>query len=81
MDQLREHIENLLYPELRLYQRRDRDRVLREAREESLDYLEWAGILAALVIVVTIMRYSVVDLAPQVAEATSAIRVATPLWR
>jgi hypothetical protein len=79
MDQLREHIENLLYPELRLYQRRDRDRVLREAREESLDYLEWAGILAALVM--TIMRYSVVDLAPQVAEATSAIRVATPLWR
>jgi len=52
MEQLKEQMENLLYPELRPYRRSDRDRLLREARETPFDFPEWAGILAALAIVV-----------------------------
>jgi len=48
MEQLKEQMENLLYPELRPYRRSDRDRLLREARETPFDFPEWAGILAAL---------------------------------
>lgn len=48
-----EEIEDLLYPELRSCGRRDRDRLLRVATKTSLDLIEWAGILAALVAVVT----------------------------
>jgi hypothetical protein len=81
MDQFRELIENLLYPELRPYGRRDRERLLREAREEPFDFLEWTGILAALVIVVAITRYSVADLAPagRLAAAIVNFIIALPL--
>jgi hypothetical protein len=50
--QLKEQIENVLYPELRPYTSGDRDRPLREARQGPFDFLEWAGILAALVVAV-----------------------------
>jgi hypothetical protein len=81
MDHLRELIENLLYPELRPYGRRDRKRLLREAREEPFDFLEWAGILAALVVVVGITRYSIGDLGPAGRFATALLNfiVAVPL--
>jgi hypothetical protein len=49
MERFRELIEDLLYPELRAYSRQDRARLLRDARHEPFDILEWAGILAALV--------------------------------
>lgn len=58
---IQEEIENLLYPELRSYGRRDRDRLLREAAKTPLDLIEWAGILAALVFVALLTRYSAVD--------------------
>jgi hypothetical protein len=57
MDQLKESLETLLYPELRAYGREDRARLLREARNEPFDLVEWAGLLAALVIVAGITRY------------------------
>jgi hypothetical protein len=53
-----ELMENLLYPELRAYGR-EGARLLRDARQEPLELWEWAGILAALFIVVGITRYSV----------------------
>jgi hypothetical protein len=61
IQKINEEIENLLYPELRPYGRSDRDRLLREAAKTPLDFMEWAGILAALVFVVILTRYSVVD--------------------
>ena len=45
---IKEEIENLLYPELRPYGRRDRDRLLRKASDTPLEPLEWAGILLGL---------------------------------
>ena len=36
-------------------------RLLRKASETPLDFIEWAGILAALVFVVTVTRYGVAD--------------------
>ncbi|RPJ32001.1 MAG: hypothetical protein EHM35_11905 [Planctomycetaceae bacterium] len=50
-------IENLLYPELQAYGRKDRVRLLQEASKEPLDFLEWVGILTALVLVVSFTRY------------------------
>ena len=55
---IKEEIENLLYPELRPYARADRDRLLKKASDTPLDLIEWAGILAALVFVVILTRYS-----------------------
>jgi hypothetical protein len=81
MDRLRELMENLLYPELRAYGRQDRARLLRDARQEPFELLEWAGILAALVIVVGITRYSVAGfgLADRIAVALANFLVAIPL--
>jgi hypothetical protein len=81
MDRLREVMENLLYPELRAYGRQDRARLLRDARQEPFELLEWAGILAALVIVVGITRYSVAGfgLADRIAVALANFFVAVPL--
>ena len=81
MDRLREVMENLLYPELRAYGRQDRARLLRDARQEPFELLEWAGILAALVIVVGITRYSVAGfgLADRIAVALANFLVAVPL--
>jgi len=59
---IKEEIENLLYPELRSYGRSNRDRLLREAAKTPLDLIEWASILAALVFVAILTRYSVVEL-------------------
>ena len=76
-----EEIENLLYPELRSYGRRDRDRLLREAAKTPLDLIEWAGILAALVFVVILTHYSAVDfgLADRIAVAVVNFLVAISL--
>ena len=81
MDQFREFIENLLYPELRAYSRQDRARLLRDARSEPFDILEWAGILAALLIVVGITRYGVAGfgLADRFAVTLANFIVAIPL--
>jgi hypothetical protein len=81
MGRLSELMENLLYPELRAYGREDRARLLRDARQEPFELLEWAGILAALVIVVGITRYSVAGfgLADRVAVALANFLVAIPL--
>ena len=61
IQRIQEEIENLLYPELRSYGRSNRDRLLREAAKTPLDLIEWAGILAALVFVALLTRYSAVD--------------------
>lgn len=60
LEKARTELENLLYPDLRPYGRRDRDRLLREARETSHDWIEWAGIFAALVLVGVLSGYSAV---------------------
>ena len=58
---IKEEIENLLYPELRPYGRSDRDRLLRNASDTPLEPLEWAGILLGLVVAVTLTRYSAAE--------------------
>lgn len=57
--EIKQQIENLLYPELRAYGRADRDRLLKKASDTPLDLVEWVGILAALAFVVVLTRYSV----------------------
>jgi len=81
MDRLRELIENLLYPELRAHGRKERARLLQEASKEPLDFLEWVGILAALVLVVSFTRYSVagLGLADRFAVALANFLLAVPL--
>ena len=81
MGRLSELMENLLYPELRGYGRQDRARLLRDARQEPFELLEWAGILAALVIVAGVTRYSVAGfgLADRIAVALANFLVAVPL--
>jgi hypothetical protein len=81
MGRLSELMENLLYPELRAYGRQDRARLLRDARQEPFELLEWAGILAALVIVAGVTRYSVAGfgLADRIAVALANFIVAVPL--
>ena len=59
VDRLRELIENLIYPGLRAQGRMERAGLLQEASKEPLDFLEWVGILAALVLVVSFTRYGV----------------------
>ena len=79
MEQLKELMENLLYPELRPYRRSDRDRLLREARQVPFDFLEWAGILAALAIVVGVTRYGVAELGPADRFVTTLVNFAIAL--
>ena len=81
MDQLKEFVEKLLYPELRAHDRKDRARLLQEASKEPFDFLEWAGMLAALVFVVSITRYSVAgfSLVDRFAVALANFLVAIPL--
>ena len=55
---IKQETENLLYPELRPYGRDDRDRLLKRASETPFDLIEWVGILASLVLVVVLTRYS-----------------------
>ena len=43
IERVRREIENLLYPSLRAYGRKDRDRLLQKAAETPLDSIEWAG--------------------------------------
>jgi len=76
-----EGCNNLLYPELRTYGRRDRIRLLQEASKEPLDFLEWVGMLAALVLVVSFTRYSVAELGlvDRFASAIANFVVAIPL--
>jgi hypothetical protein len=75
---IKENIENLLYPELRPYGRADRDHLLRKASDTPLDMIEWVGILAALVFVVVVTRYSVPEfgLADRIAAAVINFLVA-----
>lgn len=61
IERVRTEIENVLYPELRAYRRKERDRLLQEASKTPLDFIEWAGILAALVFVGVLTGYSAVD--------------------
>ena len=81
IQRIKEEIENLLYPELRPYGRTDRDRLLRKASETPLDLIEGAGMLAALVSVVALTRYSVADfgLVDRIAVALVNFLVAIPL--
>jgi hypothetical protein len=81
MDRLRELMENLLYPELQAYARKDRARLLQQASKEPLDFLEWVGILAALVLVVSFTRYSIAGfgLADRIAVALANFVMAIPL--
>ena len=81
IERLRELIENLLYPELVTYGRRDRARLLKEASKEPFDFLEWIGILAALIFVVSLTRYSVAgfSLVDRFAVMLANFLVAIPL--
>ena len=81
MDPVRELIENLLFPELRAHGRKERARLLQEASKEPLDFLEWVGILAGLVLVVSFTRYSVagLGLADRFAVALANFLLAVPL--
>ena len=74
-------MENLLYPELRAYEREDRARMLQRPRQEPFEFLKWAGILAALVIVVGLTRYSIAGfgLVDRFAVAFANFIVAVPL--
>lgn len=53
MEKLKELFEDLLNPELRAHDHKNRARLLQEASKEPFDFLEWAGMLAALVFVGT----------------------------
>jgi hypothetical protein len=61
IEKVKEVFEYLLYPELGPYGRRDRDRLLTRASETPLDFIEWTGILAALVLVVILTRYDALN--------------------
>jgi hypothetical protein len=81
LQKVAEKIENLLYPELRPYGRGDRARLLRKASETPLDFVEWAGILVGLVVVVSVTRYGVpgFGLVDRIAVALVNFLVAIPL--
>ncbi|MBI4274148.1 MAG: hypothetical protein HY659_05575 [Rhizobiales bacterium] len=81
IESLREKIENILYPELRPHGRNQRERLLRKASETPLDFIEWAGILVGLIIVVSVTRYSVAELGliDRLAVALANFLVAIPL--
>ena len=59
----------------------DRARLLQEASKEPFDFLEWVGILAALIFVVSFTRYSVAgfSLVDRFAVALANFLVAIPL--
>jgi hypothetical protein len=59
---LRMQIENMLYPELRPYERKERDRLLKAASNTPHDLIEWTGILAALAFAGALTSYGAVDL-------------------
>lgn len=83
LEEVWEKIENLLYPELRPFRRAERARLLKKASETPLDFIEWLGILAALVIVAGVTRYGVpglgLGLADRLAVALANFLVAVPL--
>ena len=81
IEKVREELENLLYPELRPLGRQERARLLKKASETPLDFIEWLGILAALVIVAGVTRYGVLglDLADRLAVALANFLIAVPL--
>jgi nucleotide-binding universal stress UspA family protein len=78
METIRREVQNLLYPELRPYERADRDRLLKEATNTQFDLLEWIGILVGLFLVVGITRYSAAGLgfADRVAMAAVNLLIA-----
>jgi hypothetical protein len=51
-----------LYPELKRFSPKDRLDALRKAKEGPFDFVELAGIGVALVLVVTLTRYSVAEM-------------------
>ena len=51
-----ERVENLLYPELRRYDRSERARLLKQASETPFDFIEWTGMLFGLVVVASVTR-------------------------
>jgi hypothetical protein len=61
IERIRTQVENLLYPELRPYERKERDHLLQEASKTPHDFVEWAGILAALAFVGVLTGYGAVD--------------------
>ena len=61
IERLRTQIENLLYPELRSYGRKDRDRLLQAASKTPHDLIEWVGILAALAFVGVLTHHGAVN--------------------
>jgi hypothetical protein len=61
VERIRTQVENLVYPELRPYKRKERDHLLQEASNTPHDFVEWAGILAALVFVGVLTGYGAAD--------------------
>jgi cation transport ATPase len=47
--------QELIFQELREFEKHERERALREAREDEFDGLEWAGIIAAVVVATMIV--------------------------
>lgn len=45
----------LMFPELKRFDRPERERVLREAREDEFDSLEWIGVVASVVVATVIV--------------------------
>lgn len=80
IQKVREGIEYLLYPELGPYGRSDRDRLLKKASETPLDFIEWMGILAALVFVVILTRYSALDFGLSDRIAVAAVNFLTAIF-
>jgi hypothetical protein len=70
-----------LYPELKKIDPRDRISALRKAKEVSFDTIEIVGIGIALVLVVTLTRYSVVGMGAlgRIGTALANFVVAIPL--
>ena len=80
-ERLRELAENVLYPELVTHVRTERTKLLQEASKEPFDFIETIGMLAALVIVVSVTRYSVAGfgLFDRIAVVLANFLMAVPL--
>jgi hypothetical protein len=73
MNDWRRHVESALYPDLGAVAPHHRERVLKEAKEEPFDLIEWIGILLGLVLAVAATRYGAAELG--IVERTFALIV------
>lgn len=77
---LKRTIERWLYPDLEKVAPHHRARAMEQARSERFDFLEWASILAAIVTVSYLTRYSLknADIADSLSAALANFIIAMP---